>query len=73
MSLCDDDSIAAYRDGTVWRMIIVLFRAELDHLPQLTKSRESGELRFFSPDELKTIEIVPTHRDLVREWSPAHG
>ena len=73
MRICDDDRIAAYRDGTVWRMIIVLFRAVLQSPPRLVKSRESGELRFFSPEELKSIEIVPTHRDLVLEWSPAHG
>lgn len=64
----DDERIAAYRDGTVWRMIIVLFRAELQTAPQLVKSRESGELRFFSPEELAQIEIVPTHSDLVEEW-----
>ena len=71
--ICDDDRIAAYRDGTVWRMIIVLFRAVLQSPPHLVKSRESGELRFFSPEELKSIGIVPTHRDLILQWSPAHG
>lgn len=67
----DDERIAAYRDGTVWRMIIVLFRAVLQTPPRLVKSRESGELRFFSPQELNEIEIVPTHRDLVEQWKPA--
>lgn len=66
----DDDRIASYRDGTVWRMIIVLFRAKLDRLPDLTPSRESGELRFFSPQELKELDIVVTHSDLIREWKP---
>lgn len=72
LRICDDKRIAAYRDGTVWRMIIVLFRAELQIPPQLVKSRESGELRFFLPKELVQIEIVPTHRDLVEEWRTAH-
>ncbi len=70
--ICDDDRIASYRDGTVWRMIIVLFRAELQTYPQLVKSRESGELRFFLPEELSQIEVVPTHSDLVEEWRTAH-
>ncbi len=69
--VCDDDRIAAYRDGTVWRMIIVLFRAVLHDEPQLVKSRESGELRFFSPQELKALEIAPTHRDLIEQWMPS--
>ena len=66
----DDDRIASYRDGTVWRMIIVLFRARLDRQPDLKPSKESGELRFFSPKELKELDIVVTHSDLVKEWKP---
>lgn len=66
----DDDRIASYRDGTVWRMIIVLFRAKLDRLPELKPSKESGELRFFSPQELQELDIVVTHSDLVKEWKP---
>lgn len=66
----DDDRIASYRDGTVWRMIIVLFRARLDRQPDLKPSRESGELRFFPPEELKELDIVVTHSDLIREWKP---
>lgn len=66
----DDDRIASYRDGTVWRMIIVLFRARLDRQPDLKPSRESGELRFFSPEELKELDIVVTHNDLIHEWKP---
>lgn len=66
----DDDRIASYRDGTVWRMIIVLFRARLDRQPDLKPSRESGELRFFSPEELKELDIVVTHSDLIHEWKP---
>ena len=70
LRVVDDDRIASYRDGTVWRMIIVLFRARLDRQPDLKPSRESGELRFFSPEELKELDIVVTHSDLVKEWKP---
>lgn len=68
LRVCDDDRIAAYRDGTVWRMVIVLFRAVLDAPSPLTVSAESNALRFFSRDELQTVEIVATHRDLVQAW-----
>lgn len=71
LRVVDDDRIASYCDGTVWRMIIVLFRAKLDRLPDLKPSKESGELRFFSPEELKELEIVVTHRDLVESWKPS--
>ena len=71
LRVVDDDRIASYRDGTVWRMIIVLFRAKLDRLPTLKPSKESGELRFFSPEELKELDIVVTHRDLVENWKPS--
>ena len=66
--ICDDDRIASYRDGTVWRMIIVLFSAELGDEPAIRCSRESTELRFFAPDELNLDDIVITHRDLVAMW-----
>lgn len=68
IKVCDDNRIAAYADGTVWRMIIILFYAKLDYEPQLHISKESTELRFFSPEEIKTIEIVTTHKDLINCW-----
>lgn len=59
--------IAAYRDGSVWRMVIVAYAMELDFLPELKISKESKELRFFDRDELKNINIVVTHSDIVDE------
>lgn len=61
----DRERIASYPDGSVWRMIIVLYRAELTAPPQLTKSGESCSLAFFSREELRNLPIVETHRDLV--------
>ncbi len=66
--IVDDDRIASYRDGTVWRMMIVLFRTVLDKEPMLKPSKESTLLRFFTPQELETLDVVATHRDLVEEW-----
>ena len=68
LRVCDDARIAAYRDGTVWRMVIVLFSAVLREEPSLQCSRESKELRFFRPAELDLEDVVVTHRDLVAAW-----
>ena len=60
--------IAAYRDGSVWRMVIVVFGLELEEEPAMVMSAESRELRFFSKEEIKDIEIVVTHSDIVEDW-----
>lgn len=60
--------IAAYRDGSIWRMVIVVFGLELDRKPEMTVSAESKELHFFSKEELRDIEIVITHSDIVEDW-----
>ena len=57
--------IAAYQDGSIWRMVIVAFSLELEQMPQMVCSAESKDLRFFSKEELKEIEIVVTHSDIV--------
>lgn len=59
--------IAAYQDGSVWRMVIVVFGLDLEEEPTLRISAESRELRFFSKEELKNIEIVITHSDIVED------
>ena len=60
--------IAAYCDGSVWRMVIVVFELEFDSEPKLQISAESRQLRFFTKEELKDIEIVITHSDIVEDW-----
>ena len=60
--------IAAYRDGSIWRMVIVVFALELEEEPKLVISEESKALRFFSKEELKDIGIVVTHSDIVEDW-----
>ena len=60
--------IAAFRDGSVWRMVSVVFRLELEEEPQMTISAESRELRFFTKEELRDINIVVTHSDIVEDW-----
>ena len=64
----DPGRIAAYRDGSIWRMVIVVYGLEFDEEPQMRISSESKELRFFSREEIKDIEIAVTHEDIVEDW-----
>lgn len=60
--------IAAYQDGSIWRMVVVVFALELEKEPDIVLSAESRDMRFFSKEELKDIEIVVTHSDIVEDW-----
>ena len=60
--------IAAYRDGSIWRMVIVVYGLILKEQPQLRISEESKELRFFTREEIAGIEIPVTHSDIVEDW-----
>ena len=59
--------IAAYRDGSIWRMVIVVFGLDLPEEPELRISAESRQLRFFTKEELKHMDIVVTHSDIVAD------
>jgi 8-oxo-dGTP pyrophosphatase MutT (NUDIX family) len=60
--------IAAYCDGSIWRMVVVVFGLELEKEPEIVISAESRDMRFFSKEELKNIDIVITHSDIVEGW-----
>ena len=60
--------IAAYRDGSIWRMVIVVYGLEFEEEPKMCISSESKELRFFSKEEIRHIEIAVTHEDIVEDW-----
>ena len=64
--------VAAFQDGSIWRMVIVVFGLELDGIPDMKLSAESRDLRFFNKEELKNIEIVVTHSDIVEDWFLNH-
>lgn len=64
----DPGRIAAYRDGSVWRMVIVVYGLDFEEEPVMRISAESKELRFFTKEELKGIEIPVTHSDIVEDW-----
>ena len=59
--------IAAYRDGSIWRMVIVVYGYNFPEEPVLRISAESKELRFFDKEDIKDIEIAVTHRDIVED------
>ena len=60
--------IAAYRDGSVWRMVIALYGYVFEEKPVLRISRESRELRFFTREEVRTLDLAVTHRDIIEDW-----
>lgn len=60
--------VAAYRDGSIWRMVIVVFGLDLTEEPAMTVSAESKELRFFTKEEIPNIQIPITHSDIVEDW-----
>jgi 8-oxo-dGTP pyrophosphatase MutT (NUDIX family) len=64
----DPGRIAAYRDGSIWRMVIVVYGLEFAEEPQMRISAESKDLRFFTKEELQDIEIAITHSDIVEDW-----
>ena len=63
----DPGRIAAYRDGSIWRMVIVVYGYDFPEVPQMRISSESKDLRFFTKEELADLEIAVTHRDIVEE------
>ena len=60
--------IAAYRDGSIWRMVVVVFALDLPEIPQIVLSAESQDMRFFTKEELANIPVVVTHSDIVEDW-----
>ena len=64
----DPGRIVAYRDGSVWRMVIVLYGYVFPEEPRLHISRESRELRFFTREEVKALRLAVTHRDIIADW-----
>ena len=46
----------------------VIYGYEFPKEPVLRVSAESKELRFFTKEEIKDIEIAVTHADIVADW-----
>lgn len=63
----DPGRIAAFRDGSIWRMVIVVYGYDFPEEPKMTISSESKELRFFTKEEIRDIRIAVTHQEIVDE------
>ena len=59
--------IAAFKDGSIWRMVIVVYGYDFPEEPTMRISSESKDLRFFTKEEIANLEIAVTHRDIVEE------
>ena len=59
--------IAAYRDGSIWRMVIVVYGLEFEEEPAMRISAESKDLRFFTREEIEEITVAVTHEDIVEQ------
>ncbi len=65
----DPTRIVQYPDGNVLRIITALFVKNIDiDEDGLKVSQESLELKFFNLDEIKTLDIVETHRHIVNDY-----
>ena len=64
----DPGRIAAFQDGSVWRMVIAVYGLDFPREPQMRISAESRELRFFTKKELERIDVAVTHQDIVGDW-----
>ena len=60
--------IAAYQDGSIWRMVVVVFGLDLETMPEISISAESRAMQFFTKEEVKKLDIVVTHSDIVEDW-----
>ena len=60
--------IAAFRDGSIWRMVIVVYRLDFAEPPVMRISAESKDLKFFTKEEVKKLDIPVTHADIVADW-----
>ena len=59
--------IAAFRDGSVWRMVVVVFGLDIPEELPIRISSESRKARFFTKEEVARLEIAVTHTDIVKE------
>ena len=60
--------IVAFRDGSIWRMVIVVYGLDFAEQPVLRISAESKDLKFFTKEEVKKLDIPVTHADIVADW-----
>ena len=70
----DPSMIARYdlpSESVIARVISLAFTVQVDDIGPLACSEESLELRFFTRDELRTLDIIPTVRHVVDRYLEA--
>jgi 8-oxo-dGTP pyrophosphatase MutT (NUDIX family) len=61
----DPSMIAAYPGGEIYRVVSFAYRVQVDDFSTLKISPESTDLRFFTHEELRSLDIIPTVRHIV--------
>jgi len=64
----DPSRISEYPDGNIIRIITTVYLVELNSIHELICSEESLELRYFSYEELKKLNIAETHRHIIDDY-----
>ena len=60
--------IVAYPDGNIVRIITVVYLIKVDGDEKLTVSDESNELRYFSFEDVSSLDVVETHRHIIDDF-----
>jgi hypothetical protein len=60
-------------ESAITRVISLAFTVRMDDVSTLARSIESEELGFFTHDELRTLDIIPTVRHVMDRYLEAPG
>ena len=64
----DPSRIAEYPDGNILRIMTAVYQIELNMKHELICSEESQELKYFSLEELKKLNIAETHNHIIIDY-----
>lgn len=64
----DPSRIIKYPDGNVFRIVTIAYKVQVDDYNVMSKSDESIELKFIKLNELKSINIVNTHKHIIEDY-----
>jgi 8-oxo-dGTP pyrophosphatase MutT (NUDIX family) len=65
------ERIIRYADGNTYQFITIAYTIDVDDFSALQPSSESQELRFFSKDELRQLDLAATHRPIIDRYLSA--
>ncbi|MGI8910665.1 MAG: NUDIX domain-containing protein [Rubrobacteraceae bacterium] len=60
--------IVRYPDGNVVRLVTFVYEVEVEDFGTLRRSEESEELRFFRPEELRSLDVIETARPILEAY-----